>query len=1214
MMTVTIFGYYGFANAGDEAILTAIVQQLRSRQSDLRIIVSSGNPAVTAAAHHVEAIPWNQISEIKNAIESSALVIIGGGGLFHDYWGTDPDTMLTDRHWGVSYYAGCAVLAGLYQKPLMFYGVGVGPLESEHSIRLTRAAFECASVITVRDEESKTCLADIGISIDQISVTGDAAFAYRPDTGTQLADVVEHKSRLLHPILAVAVRPWNVGVSAAFFHREMAAALDLFIEQTGGSAVFFPFQEIPGELEDDRATAQRIVENMRSADRAQIVPPLSPEQICGAFQGCDLLFGMRLHSLIFAALFGLPSVALSYDPKINSAVGVLGLRAPMLDVKSIDARTVAETLLTEYRSPANSSVDTARVAALKVLSAEPAARAFQLLDSPPSISAVGEPFADMLRRSLVVLSRTTAKAKADAAAIEGLSAENAGLKSRIWELSEQAVVLNSANIHQTNKFNLLNNNFNAFQRDCAVAASTYRGKLADDLALYRSQRAWKIMVFIRKAYALLSRGSKVAFLKWTLGFPLLRAGSMKEHEPEFPDIKSYLPDALARMIDEPAFARERPRRAKPSGSDPASIPREKYDVLVLAIIDFDFRFQRPQQIAVEFARQGHRVLWVSPSRFLLPSSKCAFEDSAIRENIHEIHLRGPQPDIYKGELRSEHLDAMSQAIGELYDQWNLADTVIIAQLPFWRRLGLRVSKQYGGKLLYDCMDDWDTFQNLGSFNITEEALLVRECDILIVTGAGLEQKFRAMDLNPVLVRNGADYDFFSNVAPVNLLPTTPRPIVGYFGAIADWIDLALVYEVAKSRPDYSFVLIGQVFDRDVAALESLPNVRLLGHKKYEDIPGYLFSFDVCIIPFLLNPVTAATDPVKLYEYFSLGKPVVATAMAELGQVEDLLYIGQDPADFAEKLDAAVSETGDDLRRRRIDFAKANTWSSRVTQMDAAVRSAYQKVSIIVVTYNSEEFVKPCVDSVLRNTGYPSYELILIDNGSADSTPEMLRAYAGASEFVTAITMTENLGFAAANNRAAHEASGEFLIFLNADTIVPPGWLYRLLEHFRQDSSIGLLCPVTNFAGNEVRVIVDYDDPETMEDFALALARQNRGRTLDVGVVPLFCGVTTRAVWNAAGGLDETFGIGMFEDDDFSEKVRDLGLRVVAAEDCFVHHFGQGSFAKLPADAYSRLFDKNRQRFEEKWRKPWTAHCLRPGVPPLTDKDRFHPSRFGPGRS
>src|SRR5262249_42465060 len=300
---------------------------------------------------------------------------------------------------------------------------------------------------------------------------------------------------------------------------------------------------------------------------------------------------------------------------------------------------------------------------------------------------------------------------------------------------------------------------------------------------------------------------------------------------------------------------------------------------------------------------------------------------------------------------------------------------------------------------------------MGAFNISEEKEFVRETNVLVVTGAELEKKFEAQGLHPVLARNGADYPFFAKATANHLLDGVPRPIIGYFGAIADWIDLDLVYEVARQRPQYSFVLIGQVFGRDVSALESLGNVRLLGNKPYAEIPGYLHGFDACLIPFLINQVTKATDPVKMYEYFSLGKPVVATNMAELAQCGDLVYLAMDAEDFARKLDVALSEKDATLSARRIEFAMANTWSSRVADIDQAIRRSSPLVSILVVTYNSSSYVRPCLDSILRNTSYPAYEVILVDNASTDDTVAQLKEYAARDNRFRLTALAENLGFA-----------------------------------------------------------------------------------------------------------------------------------------------------------------------------------------------------------
>jgi GT2 family glycosyltransferase/glycosyltransferase involved in cell wall biosynthesis len=623
----------------------------------------------------------------------------------------------------------------------------------------------------------------------------------------------------------------------------------------------------------------------------------------------------------------------------------------------------------------------------------------------------------------------------------------------------------------------------------------------------------------------------------------------------------------------------------------ASKPRpRRYDVIVLPIIDWHFRYQRPQQLASQFASRGHRVFYVSAT---FQGGTSAVLRSLAR-GVVEVKLPGPPGlDIYTSTLSEQWRELQTEALGLIGTELSIEAGVCVVDLPFWAPLAFRLRDRLGWKIVYDCMDFHAGFGNVHPRMVAGEDTLVRESDLVLVTSNDLLERVKSVGADPVLVPNAADFEHFRFAPPVRPgdLPPPGQPIVGYYGAISEWFDAELVERLARARAEWQFVLIGNTTGSSVASLRRLPNVRFLGEQLYSSLPAYLHAFDVCLIPFKKTPLTDATNPVKLFEYLSAGKPVVASDLDELRHYGEHIRIATTPDDWLGAIDAALASTSANVTEQRISFARRNTWDARVQTISGFVEAMFKRASIIVVTYNNLDYNKLCLNSIYEKTHYPDFEVIVVDNNSTDGTREFLIQFERTHPGLRVILNDHNVGFAAANNQGIDIATGDYIVFLNNDTIVTPGWLSRLI-YYLGDPAIGMVGPVTNWSGNESRIEVAYASPEGIDAFATNRARRHASETFDIKTLALFCAALRRGTVDSVGRLDERFGIGMFEDDDYAVRVHHLGLRTICAEDVFIHHWGRASFARLDEQFYRDLFEENRRKFEDKWGMKWEPHRAR----------------------
>jgi glycosyltransferase involved in cell wall biosynthesis len=246
-------------------------------------------------------------------------------------------------------------------------------------------------------------------------------------------------------------------------------------------------------------------------------------------------------------------------------------------------------------------------------------------------------------------------------------------------------------------------------------------------------------------------------------------------------------------------------------------------------------------------------------------------------------------------------------------------------------------------------------------------------------------------------------------------------------------------------------------------------------------------------------------------------------------------------------------------------------------------------SIIVPCFDQCDFTRLCIQALLRHTR-PPWELILVNNGSSDETGAYFSGIQDAARVpVTIISNATNIGFPRAVNQGLEIARGEYLVLLNNDAVVTDGWLDQLIALARANletghfiSPMGLVGPMSNYAAPPQLVEnVPYRDLDEMHTFARLWREHHRGQWFTVPKLSGFCLLFNRAVYEAIGGLDERFGLGLFDDDDLALRARRAGFELAVADDLFIHHFGSRTFAGNGIDA-EKLLGENAQKFAAKW--------------------------------
>jgi len=323
-LKIVISGFYGLGNTGDEAILEAIIDNLRAELPNPDITVFSLSPEQTAKAHGVKSVyrGWRHDNKGKiRALREADLLISGGGGLLQD---TYPTRFLFGP---LPYYLLIVFLAKLCGTKVMFFSQGIGPVNTTWGKILMKLFANMADFITVRDAYSKQLLYELGVTRPETVVTADIVFAFRHKEDHACLESLRLRGD--EQLVAVSVRPW---LDRRDYYGKIADALDQLIELEGITPVF-----VPMEGRHDVHASERVVEQMKHRSACHILgPDFTPNQYLHFISQCRLTIGMRLHSLIFSALTGVPHIGLSYDPKVESLLKRSGMWDYSFRLEEID--------------------------------------------------------------------------------------------------------------------------------------------------------------------------------------------------------------------------------------------------------------------------------------------------------------------------------------------------------------------------------------------------------------------------------------------------------------------------------------------------------------------------------------------------------------------------------------------------------------------------------------------------------------------------------------------------------------------------------------------------------------------------------------------------------------------------------------------------------------------------------------------------------------
>lgn len=388
-------------------------------------------------------------------------------------------------------------------------------------------------------------------------------------------------------------------------------------------------------------------------------------------------------------------------------------------------------------------------------------------------------------------------------------------------------------------------------------------------------------------------------------------------------------------------------------------------IICISSIDWDFIWQGHQEIMSTLAKNDNRILFIentgvrAPGVRDIPRLKKRIKNyfkgiKGIRKEMDNLYIFSPivLPFPYSWFARKINKFLLLSVLKRWMKIMDFADPIVWTFLP--TGITIDIIDNIDKKLvIYYCIDNFSVSSSSAKKVKVTEKKLLEKADLVFTTSKALYDYCFRHNVNVNIFPFGVNIDNFEKVRINDTeipqeLKDINKPIVGYVGGIHKWLNQNLIKFLANSYPDYSFVFVGPL-QTDISSLAEVKNIFFLGKKNHSELSLLIKNFSVAVIPYHITDYTKNVYPTKLNEYLAMGRPVVSTDLPEVEifnqKHRDIVYIGKNSEEFTESLRKALEDDNEDLRSRRIEVARQNSWQSRIEEMSGLIEKAIDKKAL-----------------------------------------------------------------------------------------------------------------------------------------------------------------------------------------------------------------------------------------------------------------------------